>query len=729
MDKIGIISVLEDENLNDKLLNDLDKHGFSWTYKIIIKNPDEYIEKISDAIGESDHLLHIISRNCNNYMEKIISISGTEEQNPFLLDYENLLKNNNEIKRIDFNNYEDGLNNLLGILKRNQPLIDYGKIQFPTEINPFGKIRTEYFDEHLLADTFYEPEKEKYDLLKGSPAVILEGGRGSGKTMLLRSLDVIPSVHRTKKKDFFETKLSYFGVYLKLDRGGFILSSEKELENFPESLSRILFVDDFNLQFTESVIETLRECIENKILIIDKNLEKEICQRIKKIFIPLDEGRTPENWQQLSDWIAEQKREMRIFLANYLMAEQKKYDGPYSEFNTIKGIWNVITSTIPALSGITLFLLLDEYESLLESQQIITNTLIKKSDNEVTLKVATKFEGLYTRQTLLGQDIQASNDYQSISLDYDLIDEKVLEQYKTLLKEVSKKLLRLNHFEEIDITSLLHGDEELHIKHEDLVKELEKMLQKKGQKLSDYDDDEIKSKITYYRQSLTFRALYTQHKRRKKSYSGFETFVYLSSGIIRQFMELCGMNYYLMDQNNIDVKKIKHIPSDVQTRSVHNVSAGIFEKIAPEIEDFGLTIQLFLMDIGDMYRAKLLNDANEPETNRIGLNDPIDGWPKNFLKLYKVGLRESIFQKRKEIDAMKPKSSAHSRPHEILINRIFCPALEIAYGARWRSNFESKELAQLLNPSTRAEARKKLIARMKKDSQEETSHKLDGWNE
>ena len=75
MDKIGLISTVEDENLNDKILSDLEKHGFSWTYKITIKNKNEYEKKISDATGESDYLLYVLTDNCKNYTDKIIKIS------------------------------------------------------------------------------------------------------------------------------------------------------------------------------------------------------------------------------------------------------------------------------------------------------------------------------------------------------------------------------------------------------------------------------------------------------------------------------------------------------------------------------------------------------------------------------------------------------------------------------------------------------------------------------
>ncbi|WP_428325405.1 hypothetical protein [Nitrosopumilus sp.] len=732
MISIGIAADNADKTLVETLSDSLENHGLRSLHPSLT-SLETFEVGIENIAGICDVMLFIITQNSKGFdFEKARDVLKKSECECRFLVFDNsLIKvpgiNNSLI--IDFTEFIEGLSTLLGSIHESKSIELYGKIQNPSKINPFGKIRAEFFDGRLLANTFHEPEKEKYELLRGESAVILEGGRGSGKTMLLRSLEVTTAIERSGKTKFEDSGLEFFGVYLKMDRGGIMLTSEKEIEQTGEKLSKTLFIDDFNLQFTESLIETIAECLNSDRFTIGAVNEKEICKNISKILNDIAGSKRPESWSSLLDWIRAQKREIRKFVASSLMVGGNTYNGGYSEVDAIQQIWLLISSNVVPLNNKTLFLLLDEYESLLESQQVVINTLIKKSNEKVSLKVATKYEGLYTRKTLVGQDIQAVNDYQNISLDYDLKEPRSLTQYKDLLKHVSKNLLSENGFDETDISVILQDGDEIFVTDENMREEYEKMLSAKGKDISEINESIIKEKISYYKDALIFRALRTKQKRRKKTYCGFNTFTHLSSGIIRQFMELCGMAYYLAEQNGEEVSKMKTISSEIQTQAVQNVSSGILEKIAPGIENLGLTMQLFLIDMSDLYRTKLHFDNTEPETLRIGIKDPITNWPKNLLDLYKTGIRESVFQKIGNIDATKPRSTSYSRPLEIIINRILCPVMEISYHTRWRSDFGSSELSRMINPKTKIEEKKSLNAKMKKDTYDSSNEKITKWSQ
>jgi hypothetical protein len=126
--------------------------------------------------------------------------------------------------------FDTALLELLRFLKENEgenPLDLLTKIENPQSLNPFRRVRTEFFYENyqLLANAFAEPEKEMYELIQEAKPVIIFGGRGSGKTMILQSLlpEVISSRYNFKTfNEIINHGTSYFGLYFKLERGSLI---------------------------------------------------------------------------------------------------------------------------------------------------------------------------------------------------------------------------------------------------------------------------------------------------------------------------------------------------------------------------------------------------------------------------------------------------------------------------------------------------------------------------
>ena len=124
----------------------------------------------------------------------------------------------------------------------------------------------------------------------------------------------------------------------------------------------------------------------------------------------------------------------------------------------------------------------------------------------------------------------------------------------------------------------------------------------------------------------------------------------------------------------------------------------------------------FIVDLGDIFRERLLYHATEPETLTISLTDPYTIVPNSLLDLLlSHSTRESILYKRMETSAMKPKQTSKIKPREYMISRIYSPILEISYRPRWPrgSEFTASELMSLLNPKTRGKTKRKLQQRQR----------------
>jgi hypothetical protein len=122
-------------------------------------------------------------------------------------------------------------------LPSEDPYLDATTIQHessrPEFKNPFRIVTAENFDHDYdsLARLFEEPIE--FDKIKGHDNLIIAGGRGCGKSMILKSLSLAPALeikrlrrssstgNTPRRMTYEESGLDYFGVYLKLFRGYF----------------------------------------------------------------------------------------------------------------------------------------------------------------------------------------------------------------------------------------------------------------------------------------------------------------------------------------------------------------------------------------------------------------------------------------------------------------------------------------------------------------------------
>jgi len=69
---------------------------------------------------------------------------------------------------------------------------------------------------------FAEPEKEKYDMIQEPKPILIFGGRGSGKTMILKSLIPEVIISRLNVSTFQDARkrgINFFGIYFRLKKG------------------------------------------------------------------------------------------------------------------------------------------------------------------------------------------------------------------------------------------------------------------------------------------------------------------------------------------------------------------------------------------------------------------------------------------------------------------------------------------------------------------------------
>jgi len=763
-----------------KLEEDLkDQNMALWVYKGCIKLGQLWLREIDEALYQVDYVLGIVTENYPNSIggdEAYATISqGLKNRDikfiPLFFIPRDKIKSVflPAMRGIDFyKSYENGFRELIRSLKQEEgesPKELLTRIESPESPNPFRRVRAEFFhdDYKLLALAFAEPEKEKYDMLREFRPILIFGGRGSGKTMALRALTPQVVISRLKVKTFQDAKkegINFFGIYFKLKRGSLLIYDyhpivemgflrtrlEKNYELYKSLMAKlennqldnepvltagvnaawVLSLNEINLKILKTTLQNLKKLEVENYITISRTDEEEVTKRIIGILNPPTTVGTPiRTFNDLIDFTDGELKKIERYLQNLaLPSTSLEVNWCQTGTDFLDEVYELLTNNIDVLKNTHVYLLLDEFENLRPFQQAIINEWIKTARN-FTVKIASKFEGMYTNKTQQGQPLQDGQDYFSLELDYDLFDDNKKEQYQCLLSKICWNLLTLEGYKEKDIRRILE-EPKLELPREIIDEEIKNIREAAGLKFLGEELPGYRNKLEV---AAIFRLLRKKEKvegrrSRKKIYAGFETYTYLSSGIVRIFLNLVGMAFYKAGDMDIDVKNGGKIPIDPQSWASYVVSKVWLEKIPANLERYGEIMYQLIVDLGDIFRERLVHHPTEPETLTIRILDPLNLSSLGVLSnLLSHGVKESIMYERKETSSMKPKQSTRPQPKEYVLNRIYSPTLEISYRPRWPrgSEFTVAELVSLLDSTKREDTKRKL--QQKQHGNEKTDQK------
>jgi len=591
--------------------------------------------------------------------------------------------------------------------------------------NPFRIVKAEDFDHNypLLASLFKKPAN--YDLIRGRDNLILAGGRGCGKSMILRSLSAPTAVQieahsrNLDRLSFKDAELDYFGVYIKLAKGCFgDLSTDVALK---DRAAAQLFQHAFNIELLKEVINTLLESRDScNIISIPPNIERSIVEGIGEL-LGIEED-SLSNFANLKNIAVRQRRAIGDYLATLRLGVDANYSGCHTYVHDFpREFCRILLDSIPDFENARIYFLLDEFENLAEFQQTVVNTITKLRPDSLTLKIATRILGVKSRIDLQGEPIQSPRDYQVVLLDHDVGSR----EYVNLVSEISERRLQEEKCSVTDIGQLLPSLGSYPELGEKRVKELVSAFLKESREI-DFSKAPLEQQKEWRRRwgvAMTFRE--NSGKKYPKLYAGFGTFVEMSSGIISNFLELCKMAFYLAEMNGQDVRAGESIDPEIQNEAVYLVSRASLDWISSNIPQTGPKISQLVLDLGDIFREKLLEHSSEPEAARIVIKNPErleNPLYKNLAKILEDAERWSVLHSSGLVNAYSPRHKSDVRPSEYTLNRILIPTLKISPRLRWRTEFRLREIADLIDSNRRAQEKRKLIARQGKKQREVVDH-------
>jgi len=719
-----------------------------------ILKPGDSILKIFEAIETSDFLIPILSINsidsewCKKELEVAI-VKDIEEKKFSVIpvikegeDWDKLceqmpLKLRGALRdkimaRFDQNEYKEEFMKLMMILRNENisPEDISAEVEDPKSGNPFRRVRAEHFEnQRIFAKLFTEPTQD-YDVIISTKPAFIEGSRGSGKTMILNSLQARYAVQKSNAKSLLEAKLPYFGVYCKISRESFS-SLTNESKSIDQGILENLFYNELIFKLVQCLIDEIKECAKQQFIRLKastkKNLSEEVAQSLR-----LDDQKATD-LETLEFLIEEQLDIITDFIDWESRQDNPKYQMKSLKRRHLENVCKVLKKHIIPINNLSIFFLIDEYENLKDFQKKILNTLIKwHSFQTWTFKVALKKRGFSTPQTLEAQELELGPDYSKVDLDFDTFNpaKTSYHNYSNYIKSICNKILETEKFKEKDIKNLLERRELKHdnLTKQELVDEVKEMLskRKRGVKWEDLDKNKQNEKLNHYEVAAYYRLL--KNKRRK--FGGFDDFILLSSGIVRTFLELCARAYYFSNKSGNNPKKEDKIIVKYQTESTYSLSDYYLGRLRGNIEELGPTIHNFVLVIGDIFKGKLLEHLSEPEAARLSVSDPFkmeeikvsvpyknkeNEW--SVKKILDVAIMHSVLHESSSRGGRRPRRFAAEQPNDYILNRIFAPTLGFSLRPRWQTEFTSKEIQGLLDYETHKDVRKILMEKFSKEAE------------
>lgn len=580
------------------------------------------------------------------------------------------------------------------------------------------------------------------ELFTSRTPIVLEGVRGTGKTMILKYLSYFV------QKDFItdlslEQKLQYFnerciGVYFRYK------SDVCQMFNHltcPQQDKEHIFKHYYELFIIRQILEVLEDIYDGQ----DTSLiEDAICLFLHINKTPLKNIRPHINTMlcQMDNIINSSHRDEH-WLDNII---------PLLGFdNMIAGLIEVICHTIPGWKDMPFVILLDEYENVGMFQPLV-NTLIKQVDDTVNLtyRLGMRPAGMdnNNQTNVAGEKIQVDRDFLLRRLEF-----KDIKAYKKFALDIStKRLESIAVYKEnnlLDINFILGKNEDFNAeanaivkgtKHFKLLKKYfsetdlqnvinelscsEKLMEmyniirvargedyrKVGELCRQYQELRSSGKLktanaelhkyqldysNKYRVSLLYilLAIYGE----QKLYYSVNTFLRLSSGSINDFISLCRNVFKHMNEEMFEnLKKGITISCQIQTYASVDTAEDQRRKVSMS-NNYGREMYTFIDNMGSIFEEYHRDlEAKYPETNQFAFKDENEIRNNDELNKFLVELINSGAiirrQKRQLISVGKTRGNIYQ------LNRIYAPIYQYSYRTRGGYNqiIDSHDFSDML---------------------------------
>ena len=483
---------------------------------------------------------------------------------------------------------------------------------------PFGMYRAESL-KAAVYELFFMPSY--FPELETPRACVLLGGRGTGKTTVLKCLSYEgkDQLERRKTDPEKPEHWAYYGFYHKINTNRVAAFEGPELTK--RQWSKV-FGHYINVVFCNEVIKFAEWYKEKHNTAA--TLQPNVCEEVSASLFA-GAARTQ------SELALEVRSSLRKF--ERLLNNLSKDDLPEMSVQgqPIDDLCEALLQ-LPQFKDKSFFFIIDEFENLLDYQQIILNTLIKHCGEFYTFKVGIKELGWRQRATQnTNEQLVSPADYERIDIGQRLDDRTFKEFAENVCLIRAKQEATLGPLQTLDelLPSMdvnqesdrLGVGEKAKIIREDWARQ--GIARKKTDKLSDLevyftdfwvenkrmspgevlderhgDPKKWKDRFENYRFSMLF-TIKNKKSSISKYYCGWLTYVLLANGNIRYLLELVGRSIQLNKKNKSAPFPIS---PEIQTQAAHYVARKNFLELEG-LSIHGAQLTKLLLGLGSVFES------------------------------------------------------------------------------------------------------------------------------
>jgi len=578
-----------------------------------------------------------------------------------------------------------------------------------------GLYKAEWLNGKLF-DLFTEPEYIG-ELRTKRPCVLI-GGRGTGKTTVLRGLSYEGQFARGNRDPSKITTWEFFGLYHRINTNrvtafrGPELSEEKWIAHFAHyvNLTFCLQVLEFIGWYELQTGETL-------------TLSPRAMRRVRATLNLPGDGD-----------LSTLEEEVEYLLVQFEAAINSISDEAGLALTMQGAPIDTLTeelSKAPAFAGKQFFFLIDEFENLEDYQQRVFNTLIKHATPAYTFKIGVRELGWRQRATLNpNEQLTSPADYARIGISevlagakFKAFAERVIASRlagdsgaSTAAADIASILPGLSELEE---ARLLLDERDIVELHTSLESALEPQLAQRAKELqpgvlfflhywtqresAESFGEAIQgwlaedSKWTTRFQNHFFAAMFSIRKGKRgirKYYCGWETYLALSNSNIRYLLELVHTAFLAHTADGGD--PAGPIPPDVQTKAAQAVG----RKNLAELEGLsvdGAQLTKLLLSLGRIFQLLADDPAGHaPEVNQFHLrsNAPVtpelDQFTRRLLGHAVMHLALVRFA------GSKPMDDADTKEYDYTVHPIYAPFFVFSHRRKRKLALEPEQLRRLI---------------------------------
>jgi len=454
------------------------------------------------------------------------------------------------------------------------------EIVMPIE-NPFGVRNPEQLDHKYIARHFVDIYTDLPSIREQNNTFI-SGARGTGKSMLLRSLE--PGVQVSSGKAANLLELKFLGVHVPLKKAEFAPPEFRKLKGYAAvAIGEHLLSQQVMYRIIEFLIS-----LDDQLSVASKSSFISAFQE----YTELSGGDISKLSKAADQWtlktIASHVEREIIAVRQYynravMNSETPDYDGALS------GFLDYIVPLCRILAGLrefdkpNVFLMIDDADNLPLSLQRVLNTWVStRSTDSVCLKISTQL-GYGTYRTLDGRIIESPHDFSDVNISTLYTNDT--NKYFKKIEQIAMRRLQLAGIS-VPLDEFFPKDLEQVKKLEEVKEEIRADF-KSGNTGKYGGATKVSDAITRFAVPILMsRMAGGARSSHTYSYAGFESLVNLSSGVIRWFLDPASRMFDEMASLQAD-GEITHVTIGVQDKVIRDWSEEFVPKLASGSSEAG----------------------------------------------------------------------------------------------------------------------------------------------